>query len=329
MNHFGPRPDCRSPRLAELAGRAVRLSDDIPVVFDAPLSPQHRLIGAWVAEQYTSRAEYTRPQARRHIERAFGTKVSDILEPVALAGLRVSVRGDEAGKNTALAIICEGLGQIDLGWIEDGDAPIPWRATAYSALKRMLGRVLPVFGYQDLFDEYAAINWEGETEDDAARDALIDLHGVSEHELDGQTLPSTLHASRPPWMIADNAVVDALLPRSLHERLDRVREAHDALVGVPPGSDAWHVEHDILYDYMPEMEEHYHLPPLTLVPFAQFAGELDDIARHGMEVGFADVAGLCPLPDASRIDGWFASFGLGARFLCAVQDLIAFNPAQS
>ena len=70
------------------------------------------------------------------------------------------------------------------------------------------------------------------------------------------------------------------------------------------------------------------MPPLTLVPFEHFARELDDVARHGMEMGFMDVAGLCPLPDAENIDDWFASLRLGARFLLAAQDLIQLDPAQ-
>ncbi|MDR6116576.1 hypothetical protein QE360_003545 [Sphingomonas sp. SORGH_AS789] len=328
-SHFGRRPKCNSPRLVDLTGRAVRLADDIPTVFDGPLSPQHRLIGTWVGGHHSNGTEYTRSQARRRIERAFATAVSDILEPVVLADLRVSVRSDEAGDRSALAVNCDSLGQLDLGWIEDSDAPIPWRATAYSALERMLGRVLPVFGYGDLFDAYAAYNWEGETDDEWARQALIELHGVSEQDLDGQILPSTMNADRPPWMIAENAVGDALLPRSLNERLDRVREAHDAVGASPSDCDAWHVEQEILFDYMPELEECFHLPPLTIVPLASFADELDDITRHGMEAGFTDVAGLYPLPDASRIDDWLASLRLGARFLCAVQDLLAFDPTQS
>lgn len=328
-SHFGRRPKCNSPRSVDLTGRAVRLADDIPTVFDGPLSPQHKMIGSWVDGHASDGTEYTRSQARRHIERVFATSVSDILEPVVLADLRVSVRGDEAGDHSALAISCDSLGQLDLGWIEDSDAPIPWRATAYSELERMLGRVLPVFGYQDLFEAFAAYNWEGETDDDAARCILVELHGVCEQDLDGQMLPSTMNADRPPWMIAANAVADALLPGSLQERLNRVRETHDAVDALSPDCDAWHVAQDILFDYLPELEECYYLPPLTIVPFATFADELDDITRHGMEVGFTDVAGLYPLPDASRIDAWFASLRLGARFLCAVQDLLAFDPTHS
>ena len=68
------------------------------------------------------------------------------------------------------------------------------------------------------------------------------------------------------------------------------------------------------------------LPPLTLVPFEQFARELDDIARNGMEMGFMDIAGIFPLPHADRIDDWFTSLRLGAQFLVAAQDLIRLDP---
>ena len=63
-------------------------------------------------------------------------------------------------------------------------------------------------------------------------------------------------------------------------------------------------------------------------PFDHFARELDDVGRNGMEMGFMEVAGLCPLPDANHIDDWFASLRLGAEFLLAAQELIQLDPAQ-
>jgi len=46
-------------------------------------------------------------------------------------------------------------------------------------------------------------------------------------------------------------------------------------------------------------------------------------------MGFMDVAGICPLPAASRIDDWFASLRLGAQFLLAAQALVQFDPPKS
>jgi hypothetical protein len=66
---------------------------------------------------------------------------------------------------------------------------------------------------------------------------------------------------------------------------------------------------------------------MTLVPFEHFARELDDVGRHGMELGFMDIAGLCPLPEVDSIDAWLASLRLGADFLLAAQSLIQFDPA--
>ncbi|MDJ0276305.1 hypothetical protein QLH51_05770 [Sphingomonas sp. 2R-10] len=253
----------------------------------------------------------------------------DILKPVELADLGVAVLRGDGDRPPALVVTCESVGQLDLGWIEDSDAPVAWRATAYAALERMLGRVLPVFGYQDLFEEIARWYWEGETDDAAARQVLVDYHGAEEDDLDGQSLPSTMNARRPAWMIAANAVPPARLPIGLRRTLVALRRTFEAVEQIPPGCDAWHVDHEILFDHLPDLEEALHLPPVTLVPFDQFACELDDIGRHGMEVGFSDVAGLYPLPDADRIDDWFASLRLGATFLCAVQELIRFDPSSS
>ncbi len=103
-------------------------------------------------------------------------------------------------------------------------------------------------------------------------------------------------------------------------------DAHRALGKLRPDGNAWHLDLSMAREYLPEIAEYASLPPLTLVPFEQFARELDDVMRSGMEMGFMDLAGLCPLPDATRIDDWFASLRVGARFLHAAQDLIRFNP---
>ncbi len=324
-----PRPDCGSRRSADLAGRAVALSGDIPTIFDAPLARHHRLVGSWVAASAPTATTFTRPLVRRHIERVFGAAVRDILQPVDLADLRVTVLGGGEVLPSALVVTCDSVGQLDLGWIEDSEAPLPWRAAAYVAIEEMLGRVLPVFGYQDLFDEIACYYWDGATDDDAARAALIACHGADEDDLEHKALPSTMNARRPGWMIATNVSPSADLPVALRQLLDRVRQSHDSLADMSPDCDAWHVDFEIVRDHLPGLEECSHLPPLTLVPVEQFACEVDDVGRHGMETGFMDVAGLYPLPDADRIDGWFASLRLSARFLCAVQDLLRFDPSNT
>lgn len=318
---FGFRPS------ADLAGRAVALSPDIPAVFDAPLAPHHKLVGRWALSQDTSARSFTRVGARQHIERVFNDAVLAILAPIELADLSVAVLHSEEGGPPAIAVICETLGQLDLGWIETGDAPIAWRAAAYSALEQYLGQALPIFSYGDLFDEIAIYYWDGETDDEAARQSLIDYHGADADELEGTTLPSEMNARRPDWMIAANAAPAEQLPAELRAKLARLGQAHKAICDLPDEQNAWHFDFQVACEYLPGIEECTSLPPLTLVPFEQFARELDDVARQGMEMGFMDVAGICPLPDAARIDDWFASLRLGAAFLIAAQDLLQFDPA--
>ncbi len=252
----------------------------------------------------------------------------EILAPVEMADLRCTVLHSEEDGTPAIAVTCQSLGQIDLGWIETGDAPIPWRAAAYRALEQCLGRVLPIFGYQDLFNEVSMYYWDGEVDDEAARQSLIAYHGMDAADLDEITLPSDMDARRPGWMIEAKAAPSARLPSGLRKSLARFRASHKALGGLPPERHAWHLDAQMIYDYIPEFQECSSLPPLTLVPFEQFARELDDIARGGMEMGFMDVAGLCPLPDADRVDEWFASLRLGVRFLLAAQELIQLDPAK-
>lgn len=258
----------------------------------------------------------------------FNDAVIEILAPVELADLRCTVLHSEEDGTPAIAVTCQSLGQIDLGWIETGDAPIPWRAAAYRALEQCLGRVLPIFGYQDLFNEVSMYYWDGEIDDEAARQSLIAYHGVDAADLDEITLPSDMNARRPDWMIEAEAAPSSRLPAGLRQKLKRLGAAHKAIGRLPPERHAWHVDAQMIYDYIPEFEECSPLPPLTLVPFEQFARELDDVARGGMEMGFMDVAGLCPLSDADRVDEWFASLRLGARFLLAAQELIQLDPAK-
>lgn len=324
---YSPLPVCGSRPSADLAGRSVALSIDIPAVFDQPLSNHHRLIGRWAAAREASVRRYTRVAARRHIERVFNAAVLDILAPVDFVDLRIAVLVGEGSNPPAIAIVCESLGQLDLGWIESSNAPVPWRAAAYRALEQTLGCALPIFGYQDLFEEIAMYYWDGETDDVAARQSLVAYHGLSREELEEQTLPSEMNARRPDWMFGANAGPPAQLPKFLRQALRRVRDTHKALSVLPSERNAWHFDSDALYEYVPGIEECSSLPPLTLVPFEQFARELDDVARHGMEMGFMDIAGLCPLVDSSRLEDWFASLLLGVQFLLAAQDLIRFGLA--
>ncbi|WP_254908035.1 hypothetical protein [Sphingobium sp. GW456-12-10-14-TSB1] len=322
------RPACPSRRSADLAGRAVAISADVPAIFDAPLPPHHKLIGRWVAAREASSGLYTRAAAHQHIEGIFNAAVLEILDPIEIADFRVAVILKEGDGTPAIAVICQNLGQIELGWIETGDAPIPWRAAAYRALEQCLGRVLPIFSYEDLFNEISIYYWDGETDDERARQSLIAYHGADADELDELTLPSEMNARRPEWMIKENAAPSARLPSGLRQKLKRFHAAHKAVGSLRPERNAWDFDLEVAYDYIPGIEECSSLPPLTLVPFDHFARELDDVARNGMEMGFMEVAGLCPLRDAHHIDDWFASVRLGAEFLLAAQELIQVDPAK-
>lgn len=325
-NHSNPLATCDFPHSADLAGRSVKISPDIPVSFDHPLAHHHKLIGHWVAAQGQPARQYSRPEARRCIERAFNAAVLETLNPLALANLRVVVLNGEDQGSPAIALICDSLGQLDLGWIECSDAPIPWRAAAYKALEQTLGSALPIFSYQDLFDEISMYYWEGETDDEGARQCLINYHGADPDDLDEQALPSTMNARKPEWMISANSAPLPQLPAGLRNALRKLRETHDALRGLPEDRNAWHFDSEILYEYVPGIEECSTLPPLTLVPVEFFAAEVDDVGRHGMEYGFMDVAGICPLLHADHITDWFASLQVGTQFLLAAQHLIDLDP---
>ncbi len=321
-----PQPGSASRLSVDLAGRAVALSPDVPANFDEPLGEHHRLIGHWVASRGKAGLSLTRPAARRHIERVFDAAVRDSLDAVEMADFRTVVLHGHDELPPAIIVICDSIGQIDLGWIEESDAPIAWRAAAYKALEQMLGRALPVFGYGDLFEEISHYYWDGETQDAAARESLIALHGADPDEVDQMALPSEMDARRPGWMIADNAGATKLLPPGLRRALRDMAQAHRALGKVPGEANAWSFEMDALYDYVPGIEECSSLPPMTLVPVEQFNVEVDDVGRHGMEYGFLDVAGLCPLSDAQSVDDWFASLRIGAHFLATAEALIGLDP---
>lgn len=317
-----------SRRSADLVGRTVNLSPDIPAVFDAPLAAHHKLIGRWAAGLEKRARTYSRVEARQRIERLFGAAVMEILRPVEIADFRVAVLLSEENGPPAIVLVCQSLGQIDLGWIETSEAPTAWRAAAYQMLDKTLRAALPIFGYDELFEEISMYYWDGEFDDEAARQALIHYHGAEAETLDELTMPSEMNARRPDWMLADKAAPAAKLPKGLRAALRNLAKAHATLKATAPERNAWYFEWDQLLEYVPEMEECTRLPPMTLVPFDQFTRELDDVARHGMEMGFTDVAGIVPLEDANLIDDWFASLTLGAQFLLAAQALIQLDPAK-
>ena len=148
--------------------------------------------------------------------------------------------------------------------------------------------------------------WDGEIDDEGARESLIAYHGADADELDELTLPSEMNARRPEWMVKENAAPSAQLPPGLRRKLKRFHAAHKTVTTFRPECRAWDLDLQVAYDYIPGIEECSSLPPLTLVPFDQVARELDDVARNGMEMGFMEVAGLCPLRHANHIDDWLS-----------------------
>jgi hypothetical protein len=329
---FASRPS------ADLAGRAVALSGEIPTAFDTPMAPHHKLIGRWLAARRAPTEQFTRPEVRRYIERTFGDAVLEILEPFKLADLRVTTLIGEDGLPPAIAVTCDTVGQIELGWIEKSNvlrntlfgnvSPARWQAAAYKTLVETLPAVLPIFDFDYLFDELSAYYWDGQLDDESARRSLIEWQGFDESDIDEDTLPSAVKARRPAWMLAENAAPLKDLPRGLADRIRKLRAARDAVRKLGEDGNAWCVLSDPIHAYVPGLEDSSTLPPMTLVPFEEFARELDDIGRFGMETGFTDCAGLCPLPSFERIDEWFASFRVGMDLLLAAQALIEIDPAQ-
>lgn len=318
---------CR--RSADLAGRAVRLSPAVPAGFDAPLAPHHRIIGQWAARHAPVDRLLTRAEARRHIERSFQQAVLDIIGVNTLADLRVTVlAGDGDTQPPAIAIICDSVGQIDMGWIERTNvladtlngfvAPVGWRARAYGALNQ-LAAVLPMFDFDGMMEELSGFYWDGETEDEAARHALVVYHG---HDPDDVMLPSQIRDRRPDYMLRTNADPLKALPRALQAALRRVEAVWNAVQGCKQQGDAWHFDFEQIVSYLPEYEDVAPLPALTIVPYDVYAQELDQIGQAGMECGFHNVCGLCPLTGPDVLDQWFASLRRGAELIAAVQDLI-------
>lgn len=280
-----------------------------------------------MAAHETGAHAQSRPEARRHIEQVFARAVDDILRPFDLADLRVVLLNADGDRPPAAAIICDTLAQLDLGWIEDGDQPTPWRAAAYKAIEDSLGYILPTIRYDDLLEEISIYYWEGGSTDEEARAAQIELHGMDPDDIDEDMLPSAMNGRRPSWMRSENIGMARLLPADLRRALVALRHARKAVRRL--GDDhAWSYDHETGLSYLPEYEDHSCLPPLTIVPLAAFARELDDITRIGMEMGFHDIAGICPLTDTASVERWLDTLRTGARLLHAVQALIRLYPLE-
>jgi hypothetical protein len=328
----------RSLPSGDLPGRSVGLSRDIPAEFDTPLAAHHRAIGRWVAAQGDGFRAYTRPEAQKQIERTFDAAVMDILSAIEMVDLRAVVINATEDHGPALALICDTVGQVELGWIEKSNvlsqtlqgpvAPVGWRAAAYKALCDTLPAVLPVFHFDDLLEEIAMYYWDGATEDQEAIKNMVEWHGHSLDDLDEEMLPSAVRARRPDWMLTESASALKKLPTGLRQRMRAVRTARDAVTAQRGTGGAWNFNSDLVFQYLPEFEERSMLAPMTLVCADAFARELDDVGRPGMEMGFMDIVGLLPLNDAGSVDAWFQSLKVGAEFLRAAQDLIMIDPTE-
>ncbi|AOR76300.1 hypothetical protein [Novosphingobium resinovorum] len=330
------RPASGSRPSGDLAGRSVALAATIPAIFDAPLEPHYRAIGQWVAAQGEAGQCFTRHEARKHIERTFDRAVLDIVGCVDMLDLRAIVINGNDDHPPAIALICDSVGQVELGWIEKCNvlsqtmlgpvAPLGWRAAAYKALTETIPSVLPVFGFEDLMEELSAYYWDGETEDREAIASLMQWQGHALEDIDEEMLPSAIRGRRPEWMLTENAAPLSKLPKGLRSRIRAVRSAADTVIAQRSAAGAWNYESDLAIECLPEYEERAFLAPMTLVCAEAFARELDDVGRHGMEIGFMDVVGMATVTDAADIDAWFQSLKVGVEFMRAAQDLIAIDP---
>jgi len=320
---------------ADLAGRAVALSPAVPFGFDEPLAPHHRMIGRWLAIRECADQPLTRMETRRFITDGFDRAVQVALSAINLADLRVIVLRGQEGLPPAIAIICDSIGETELGWIVKTNvlshtingnvAPVGWRAAAYEALTTRLGFALPIFGYEDFVEELSMYYWDGATDDETARQHIADYNGYSDDvEI---ILPSQIAALRPDYMLAKPSPQKDM-PPELRKRLKRLDEAYKALKAFDEKANAWRFDHDQVIEYLPHYMDAGTLPPLTFLPFDIFGQHLDEIGRIAMETSFYDIVGLTLIEDASQVEHWHQSLRLGAEFFAAVQDLIDCDPTK-
>ncbi|WP_234831511.1 hypothetical protein [Sphingobium yanoikuyae] len=337
-NRSSRLPASVSPLSADLAGRTVALSPDVQTAFDGPLGAHHKMLGRWVASLDEAPRLYTRGEARQRIERQFNSAVLEILKSIEIVDLRATVLEGEDGRPPAIALICDSIGQMDLGWIEKSNvlrnalfeqvAPVGLQAAAYQALATTINAAVPMIGFEDLMEELSAYYWDGSQDDEGAITSMKEWRGLEDDEIDVEQLPSGVLARRPPWMIAANAYPLKKLPTGLANRIRRLRKASEALGALEITDSAWRFNSDFVLEYLPEYEDRGTLPSMTIVPFDVFAREIDDVARPCMELGFHDIVSLYQLPTPGAIDQWFTSLKLGAELLLAAQDLIDTHPFQ-
>lgn len=329
-------PASISPPSADLAGRTVALSPDVQTAFDGPLGAHHKVLGHWAAAQEDAPRLYTRREARQRIERQYNSAVLEILNPIEIVDLRAAVLEGEGGQPPAIALICDSIGQMDLGWIEKSNvlrntlfeqvAPVGMQAAAYQALATTINAAVPMIGFEDLMEELSAYYWDGSIDDEGALASMKEWRGLADDEIDVEQLPSGVMGRRPAWMLASNAYPLKKLPAGLVKRIRRLRKAREALEALETTESAWRYSSDFILEYLPEYEDRGRLPSMTIVPFDVFAREIDDVAQPCMEYGFNDIVGLYQMPAPAAINQWFTSLKLGAELLLAAQDLINTNP---
>jgi hypothetical protein len=140
-----------------------------------------------VAAREGTPSRYTRVGARKRIEQVFNAAVLEILAPIELS----ICASPSSSAKTTIRPQSPSSARPSANWILAGSKPatLPsWRAAAYAALGETLGTALPVFGYQDLFEEISMYYWDGEIDDEGARRSLAAYQGLSAEEIEEQTL---------------------------------------------------------------------------------------------------------------------------------------------
>lgn len=324
-----------SPRLADLAGRAIKISPAVPVGFYNALSPAQRRIGLCLPSD--DLPPLTQLQASSWIDKQFDALIQPLLAPVRFLGYDISVRATacnfdnkDAAPKAACIISTNGVGFLDFRWIADPDAPVSWARIAYKAIRDHLPLVAPCHTYDDFMEAMACYHWGGELDDEKAKEEIQlywnDNGEGEEIDFDDHLLPSQLEARRPDWMIIDKdhpLPERKALPPLLRQALINIkRTARTVRRSIHSEKSAWHFDHEEACQYVPEIDEAAHYPPLLLIPEEPFIAEADDLYRLGWEVGFMDVTGVMEITDKPDFDVFLASFKAGIDLLLAIQTLL-------
>lgn len=317
----------------------MTLSRAIPTsIGPNPINPARHLMAEALISRRAHRPSFNHPgtlaDAARAIDAELIAEIDAILSPLPEDSwsLSVSLLPDPTEAKVGALIALHDAYRASPDWLSDPAIADDVKSEIWALLGRAMPILLPVGCFDDLVEEISGYWWQGELDDDAAREAIAEMRGEELGPDDDFFLPSKFLAAQPQWTLFEpwprpNDAPTPALPDFVAGPAAQVLKAMKPFRNASANRAAWISDFDITTDVAPEYGDAVSTPPIFLVPdIPVFNEALNDIGECAMQTSFWNVCGAAIMTSPKDIQTWLKSLAAGVPLLVALDGLLRATP---